>query len=98
LASSVVGGVIQISSDDIRLAGGQIPTMLANAGTAGHKMLSPGTKIGLQLLNHLQNLKYELMTEIVTNFTTLCGYASDPLWKVAVGISSNLNRRRYRKQ
>lgn len=58
--------IISISDADIKLSGGRVPTTIPVYG----RNLASSTKINLQLLNHLLNLKYAFVTEGIANITS----------------------------
>lgn len=84
-ATPVFSAILNITSEDIRLGGGQIPTTIPVYG----RHLPKDTIANLQLLNHLLNLKYAFLTEGVANITAAePSFVSDPdylgHWRVPI--------------
>lgn len=92
--------IVEITNEDIKLAGGRIPTTIPIYG----RHLAKETKNNLQLLNHLLNLKYAFVTETIANISSGdAAYAADPgytgSWPIAItvndtkpSVTSALNR------
>jgi hypothetical protein len=67
---------IVITSDDAKLASGNVPTLLPS--DCHH--VSRDVVADLQLINHLFNLKYAFFTELLGNLSSSTAYSADPAY------------------
>lgn len=79
--------ITAITAEDIALSGGQIPTTYSSS----RRRLSGPTLANLQLLNHLQNLKYALLSGAIANLTSSPAYFADPNYSGPWPINTTVN-------